>query len=152
MCVWCIFIYCVPRRTSLTGLRWSYTGPTSLRSRIAVSCLWRDQISWRPASGSSLSQRRGWTTEVWPGSGSSCCLRRCSTLTMDSLNTQPRMYCLYHCPPLIATYRSTNENVHISRSSVQFGNDSWGRDEFWGLQCTSLLRFPNLFHSRDHKI
>lgn len=87
------------RLTFPTALRWSSTGPTSSRSRTAASCLWRGQTFWRRGSGSSLSLRKAWTTAAWPGSGSSCSPRRCSTHTTAFLNTQPRKP-----PPLSPTF------------------------------------------------
>lgn len=94
-----------PRLTFPTDLKWSYTGTTSSKSLTGESCRWRGPTSWRLGCGLSLSRRKDWTTAVWRESGSSSCLKRCSTLTTAYLNTLPRKSLLTVLVHLLESYR-----------------------------------------------
>lgn len=96
-CSWCMlmsfsFSSFSFRQIFQTGLRWSSTGTTYLKSPIGGSCLWKGPTSSRLDCGLNSNQRKAWTMGVWPGNGFSCCPKRCSTPTMDSLSTLPRKY------------------------------------------------------------
>lgn len=78
------------RLTSQTALRWSWSEMPSWRTRTDASSRWRGRTCWRLDCGWNSRGKRGWTTAVWPGSGSSWCPRRCLTHTTDCLSIRPR--------------------------------------------------------------
>lgn len=78
------------RPTSQTALRWRWDETPCWRTRTDASSQLRGQTCWRHDCGWSLREKRDWTMAAWPGSGSSSCLRRCSTRTTDCLSILPR--------------------------------------------------------------
>lgn len=88
------------RPTSQTALRWRWDEMPCWRTHTDASSQLRGQTCWRHDCGWSLREKRDWTMAAWPGSGSSSCLRRCSTRTTDCLSILPReslfISCLTH--------------------------------------------------------
>ena len=78
------------RLTSQTALRWRWEEMRCLRTHTDASCQLRGLTCWRHDCGWSLREKKDWIMVVWQGSGSSSCLRRCSTRTMAFLNILPR--------------------------------------------------------------
>lgn len=92
---------CLCRLTSQTALRWGLKETTCWRTPTDASSRLRGQTCWRHDCGWSLREKRDWTTVEWPGSGSSSCLRRCSTHTMDCLSILPRES-LFRSSPVVS--------------------------------------------------
>lgn len=106
------------RLTSQTALRWGLKETTCWRTPTDASSQLRGQTCWRHDCGWSLREKRDWTMAVWPGSGSSSCLRRCSTRTMDCLSILPRES-LFRSSPVVSSifqlcingYRHPNQSL-----------------------------------------
>lgn len=78
------------RLTSQTVLRWRWDEMRSWRTHTDASSQLRRPTCWRHDCGWSLKERKDWTMVAWPGSGSSSCLRKCSTRTTACSSILPR--------------------------------------------------------------
>lgn len=64
---------------------------------------------------------------VWPGSGSSSCLRRCSTRTMDCLSILPRES-LFRSSPVVSYVLMVTD----IQTSLVLHSSHWCSDLYWG--------------------